>query len=252
MVKCTHCGNAAAAGIEAALLARRGFKANARVFEADRGYVATFFPKHFDYHSLLEFGNPYRCVDPGMAIKFYPSKYPTHFAIAAALALRGAVGDASNIREVRIITPEIEDADRASPRSGLEGKFSFQYTAAAALLDGRVGIDTFTDARRFSPDMEALLAKKRVMRDPTRSRDTRNMRVDIEVVTKDGTIHRGTCSAPPGSWGQPIDPIQHDIKVRDCLGTRLDEKTQARVLEILARLETLSAADLRGMFALLT
>ena len=34
---------------------------------------------------------------------------------------------------------------------------SFQYTAAAALLDGCVGIDTFADRRRFAPDMVALL-----------------------------------------------------------------------------------------------
>jgi aconitate decarboxylase len=252
MVKCTHCGNVAAAGVEAALLVRRGFKANARIFEADHGYVDTFFPKHFGYETLLQFGKPYRCVDPGMAIKFYPSKYPTHFAIAAALGLRNAVGDVSEIREVRIVTPEIEDADRPSPRSGLEGKFSFQYTAAAALIDGRVGIDTFTEAKRVRPAMETLLSKTRVVRDATRSRDTRNMRIDMEIVLNDGTVHHGTCSAPPGSWGQPIDPAQHDAKVCDCFGTRLDERTQARVLELLAQLETLSGAALRGMLALLS
>ena len=251
MVKCTHCANAAAAGVEAALLARRGFEANPRIFESERGYVATFFPKHFDYDALLQFGKPYRCVDPGMAIKFYPSKYPTHFGIAAALQLRSAIGDTLNIREVRIITPEIDDADRSTPRSGIEGKFSFQYTAAAALLDGRVAVDTFTDARRFTADMEALLAKIRVVRDATRSRDTRDMQVDMEVVTEDGATHRSTCTAPPGTWGQPIDPVQHEAKVRDCLAVRLNEQTQTRVLERLATLETLSADDLRGLLALL-
>jgi aconitate decarboxylase len=251
MVKCMHCGNAAAAGVEAALLARRGFESNPRIFQSERGYVATFFPKHFDYDVLLQFGKPYRCVDPGMAIKFYPSKYPTHFAIAAALEVRRAVRDPSRIREVRIVTPEIDDADRPAPRSGLEGKFSFQYTAAAALLDGRVGMDTFSDARRFSADMEALLARIRLLRNPARSRDTRNMQVDLEVATDDGLVHRSACTAPPGTWGQPIDPVQHEAKVRDCLAVRLNEESQARLLERLARLETLSADDLRGVLALL-
>lgn len=251
MVKGTHCGNAAAAGVEAALLARRGFTAHPDIFEAGDGYVETFFPRHFDYDALLQFGRPYRCVDPGMAIKFYPTKYPTHFAIAAALGVRGKVGDVSRIREVRILTPDIDDADRARPRSGLEGRFSFQYTAAAALLDGRVGIDSFSDARRFRADMESLLAKIKVLRDPGRSRDTRNMQVDIEVVMEDGAIHRGTCSAPPGSWGQPVDPVQHREKLRDCLGVRLDEAGRERVLESLARLEELSAGDLARLVALL-
>jgi hypothetical protein len=99
--------------------------------------------------------------------------------------------------------------------------------------------------------MESLLAKIKVCRDPSRSRDTRNMQVDIEVVMEDGTIHRGTCSAPPGSWGQPVDPVQHREKVRDCLSVRLDKAGQERVLESLARLEDLSPGDLARTIALL-
>ena len=43
MVKCTHCGNVAAAGLEAAALAARGFTANPGIFDAphacgDRGH----------------------------------------------------------------------------------------------------------------------------------------------------------------------------------------------------------------------
>ena len=53
MVKCTHCGNAAAAGLEAAQLARRGFTSHPGIFDAPHGYVATFFPQHFDYRAGL-------------------------------------------------------------------------------------------------------------------------------------------------------------------------------------------------------
>ena len=145
MVKCTHCGNAAQAGLEAALLAARGFTANPAIFEAKHGYVQTFFAPHFDYDVLFGFGTPWRCVEPGMAIKFYPSKYPTHFAISAALEARRTIKDVAGIQSVRIVSPEILDANRPQPRVGLEGKFSIQYAAAAALLDGAVGIQTFTD-----------------------------------------------------------------------------------------------------------
>jgi aconitate decarboxylase len=70
MVKCTHCGIAAASGVDAALLAQRGFTANPDIFEARAGYVATFFDAGFDYDSLLAYGRPFRCVDPRRAIKF--------------------------------------------------------------------------------------------------------------------------------------------------------------------------------------
>jgi 2-methylcitrate dehydratase PrpD len=249
MVKCTHCGNAAASGVDAALLARRGFTANPGIFEARAGYVATFFDSGFDYDALLAFGKPFRCVDPGTAIKFYPSKYPTHYAIGAALELRRAIGDPSRIAVLRIVTPEIDDADRSQPCSGLEGKFSFQYTAAVALLDGTVGIASFTDERRFSPDVVGLLGRISLKRDATIPRDTRTMRVEIEAEMSDGTRHRAVCTKPPGSWGSPVDPAMHRKKMRDCLGVRLDEPALESVLERLDSLERLSAREVGELIA---
>jgi 2-methylcitrate dehydratase PrpD len=251
MVKCTHCGNVAQAGLEAALLAKRGFIANPGIFEAKAGYVETFFPKHFDYEALYQFGRPFRFVDPGMAIKFYPSKYPTHFGIAAASALRKRIGDAAAIARVHIDIPEITDADRPKPRSGLEGKFSFQYTVAAGLLDGRVGIETFTDERRFARDMVELLDKIELTRDPARSRDTRNMRVSVNVTMRDGTTLSETCERPPGSWGAPIDQESHRAKVTSCLSVRLSQPQVGTALELLGKLEELAPNDVQRLMALL-
>ncbi|MGH8665554.1 MAG: MmgE/PrpD family protein [Burkholderiales bacterium] len=251
MVKCTHCGNVAIAGLEAGLLAKRGFTANPAIFEAKAGYVETFFPKHFDYEALFAFGRPYRFVDPGMAIKFYPSKYPTHFGIAAATALRKRIADPRAIERVQIDIPEIVDADRPKPRSGLEGKFSFQYTVAAALLDGRVGIDTFTDDRRFRADMVSLLDRIELTRDPTRSRDTRNMQVEVSVVLRDGATHKEVCARPPGSWGAPIDRESHRDKLRSCLGVRLSDADTAALIDLLDRLEQLEPSDMQFLMGLL-
>jgi 2-methylcitrate dehydratase PrpD len=250
MVKCTHCGNVAAAGLEAAMLAARGFTAHPGILDAPHGYVETFF-ESFDYDKLLQYGRPWRFVDPGMAIKFYPSKYPTHFAIAAALQARATVGDPARIRAVRIVTPEILDANRPSPRGGLEGKFSFQYTAAAALLDGEVGFRSFTDARRFRPDMVALLEKTGVVYDKSLSQDTRRMEVTVEVVLDDGRRHSATCRRAPGGWGAPIDEAQHRAKLRDCLETGLGREGAARALAALERLDKLKPAEVKQLAALL-
>jgi aconitate decarboxylase len=249
MVKCTHCGNAAASGVDAALLAQRGFTAHPAIFEARAGYVATFFDAGFDYDALLAFGAPFRCVDPGMAIKFYPSKYPTHYAIGAALELRSAVKDPARIAALNIVTPEIDDADRPQPRSGLEGKFSFQYTAAIALLDGAVGIASFTDERRFSPDVVALLGRTSLKRDATIPRDTRTMRVEIEAKMHDGTRQRAVCTKPPGSWGAPVDPVMHRQKLRDCMSVRLAASAIDEVLAGLDRLDTASAREVAALIA---
>ncbi|MCW5603113.1 MAG: MmgE/PrpD family protein [Burkholderiales bacterium] len=251
MVKCTHCGNAAAGGLEAALLAARGFTANADIFGAAEGYAAALFPKGMDEGILLDYGKPFRFVDPGMAIKFYPSKYPTHFGISAALEVQPAVGDPAKIASVRITTPAMPDVSRPEPGSGLEGKFSFQYTVACALLDGRVGMRSFHDGRRYREDMTALLPKIAVTMDPTIPTEFTKMRVAVEVQMRDGIIHRAVCDRPPGFWGVPFDDSLHREKIRDCLGTRLDRDRVTRVEQLLESLEGLSAERVKELGALL-
>src|SRR6185295_5530324 len=140
MTKSTHCGQAGASGLDAALLARRGFTANMDIFEAHKGLVETYYQKGFDAQRFLAYGRPWRAVDPGHAIKLFPSQYATHFAITAGLDIHEQVGDPRRVRRVTINGPVMKYIDRPAPVSGLEGKFSLQYAAVAAILDGSVKI----------------------------------------------------------------------------------------------------------------
>src|SRR5262245_54098708 len=56
MTKSTHCGQAGASGLDAALLARRGFTASMDVFEAHKGIIDTYFQKGFDAARFLAYG----------------------------------------------------------------------------------------------------------------------------------------------------------------------------------------------------
>lgn len=251
MTKSTHCGNAAAAGLEAALLAQRGFTANPDVLEAHKGLVATFFPERFDAERLLAYGKPFRVVDPGLAIKLFPSQYGTHYAITAGLELHEKIAGKS-IRSVRMRSPVMKYIDRPSPATGLDGKFSLQYGAAAAMLDGTVAIESFTDARRFREDVTALLKKIELTQDESIPGDFHSMRVEIEARLDDGTNAHAVCRGPRGSWGVPMRAGDHEAKLRDCLGHAMDDASTARLLADLGRLETLDAREVREMLALLT
>ena len=247
MTKATHCGHAARCGLEAALLASTGYTASEEIFEARRGLAATYYPDGFDFERLLDFGRPFRVVDPGLAIKNFPSQFATHWAIAAALGVRNAIIDASEIERVVITSPVMQYIDRPRPAHGHEGKFSFQYTAAAALLDGKVTIDSFTDRRRFSPDMEALLNKIELRQDPQLAGEWLNMRLTIDVVAA-GRSHAYTSAGPKGAWGQPpLTDAEHSLKLRDCLGRSLSPAANDEVLDLLGRLEALAAGDIKRM-----
>ncbi|MGE0820890.1 MAG: MmgE/PrpD family protein [Candidatus Binatia bacterium] len=248
MTKATHCGWAASAGLDAALLAKRGFTGNTKILQAPNGYVEVFFGEGFDFSALLAFGQPYRLVDPGFAIKMFPSQYATHFGITAALAVRRQIADLTEIRTIRITTPVMPYVDRAAPRTGLEGKFSFQYTAAAALLDGAVTVQTFTDERRFRADIRALLSTITLVQSPKIPGELEKMWVDVTVELANGRHVAVTCRGPKGFWGlPPLTRDEHLRKVRDCLSSRLGPDEIERCIQLAEDLDRLDAGDVREL-----
>jgi 2-methylcitrate dehydratase PrpD len=251
MTKSTHCAYAAALGLEAALLTRRGFTGCPALFDpAPQSYADAFFPRGFDGNALLDFGQTFRIVDPGYAIKIFPAKFSTHYAITAALRARPDIASPDAIKTVRITAADVPSSDRPRPRGGLDGKFSLQFTAAAALLDGHVGLASFTDERLARADMQALLGKISV----TLSRHipsiyTAGRYLDLEVTLADGAIVRTRCERPRGSWGAaPITEAEHHAKARDCLATFL---SAGAVDACIARCDAIDSLDPRGVRALL-
>ena len=251
MTKCTHCGNAAAGGLDAALLAQRAFTANPDVLEAHKGVIATFYPDGFDASRLLAWGQPHRVVDPGLAIKLFPSQYGTHYAITAGLDIHQRAGNASRIRQVRMVSPVMKYIDRPQPATGLDGKFSLQYTAAAAMLDGKVTIDSFTDERRFRPDMVDLLAKITLTQDSSIIGDFHHMHVAIEADLADGSRVTAICRGPKGSWGVPLEPSAHRDKLLDCFSRALPAAKVEELLGFFERLESLDAGGVKNLVALI-
>ena len=251
MTKATHCGNAAASGLDAALLAQRGFTANPDVFEAHKGFVKTFYPEHFDAERLLAYGKPYRVVDPGLAIKLFPSQYGTHYGITAGIELHRRLGGRKDIRRVRMVSPVMKYVNRPQPATGLDGKFSLQYTTSAALLDGAVRIATFTDERRFRTDMVELLSRFELRQDEAIKGDFHSMHVEVEVEMEDGSCHKTTCNAPRGSWGAPMADGEHQAKLDDCLRYALPEAAAAKLLTELDRMETLDAGGIAALIRLI-
>ncbi len=216
MTKALHCGDAAANGVQAAMLAAAGFSADDDALGSPRGWGASLFGATFDPAHLLAPIGKGRALNPGPAWKLFPSQFATHFAITAALEAREAVGaDAmKRISRVELQTPAMPYIDRPRPQSGLDGKFSWQYTAAVALLDGKVEPASFKDERRFSDDVVALLDRTVLVNDPAISGRFDRMHVAITVELDDGRIIKQRCDAPLGSWSRPVPDQRVMAKTR--------------------------------------
>lgn len=247
MTKALHCGQAAAAGLDSALLAARGFTADADALAGPRGFGHAFFQDGFRPDELMRERSPLHIVEPGPAYKLYPSQYGTHFVISAARDAHRKLPAGARIRRVRLISPPMPYVDRPEPASGLAGKFSFQYTAAAALLDGTVGVESFTDTRRFAPDMTELLPKVQVEPDAGREGRFDRMVLDIMIELEDGGEIRTRCDGPPGIWGRPADPALLEAKARDCLNAAFRPATALPALEAARRMDGLDRAGVRNL-----
>lgn len=252
MTKCLHTGHAASAGAEAALLARAGYTANAEILDAPSGYCSAFMPS-YDDQPLREFGTPFRIVSPGYAIKMFPSQYGTHFAITAALEARQKIDGAAAIRRIRIRGPEMPYINRPSPSTGLEGKFSFQYTTAAAILDGKVDVDTFTDRRLHADDLQRLLPLIEFVPVPENKGYFEDMHVEVVIEMVDGLTSFGRCDAPRGylDKGPPLATEEHLTKVRHCLGRALPASRIEEVVAMTLRFEHLDAKEIGTLMRLI-
>ncbi|MFZ1047498.1 MAG: MmgE/PrpD family protein [Pseudolabrys sp.] len=252
MTKSTHCGHASALGLESALLAARGFTANVAVFETAQGYVPAFYDDGFKVEEMLGFGRaPFRIVEPGYAIKMFPSQFGTHFGITAGLELHPNIPSAAAVRRVILTAPVMAYVNRPRPKTGLEGKFSLQYTVASALLDGKVGIRTFTDARLAKADMQDLLGKFEVCLDPAIPGRFEDMHVLLRVELDGGRVLETRCDGPRGKWGTPpISEAEHLVKIRDCLATRLEPAAIERVIGLVRRIDDLDATGVRQIMKL--
>ena len=236
MVKSTHTGNAARMGAEAAILAAAGYTSSDSILEAPNGYSDALFDGNMDWEILTNgLGVSYRLVDPGFDIKRFPAQVHMQNPIEAVLNLL----ESHSLRADDVENLTVHTGGRGHsgslPASGLDGKFSIEYCAAAALLDGTVGIETFTDDRRFSPDMEETLGKIQVEPSNQDSAD-----VKVTALLKDGRSAEAECRGFRGSARNPMSREERMDKVIDCVGRVLTDQDADRLVSLIEDLENVA------------
>ena len=253
MVKSTHPGAAARQGVESALLAQAGFLSRDGILEARRGFVATLLGDGFDWDELTrDLGTRFQLVSPGFNVKRYPAQIFMQWVIEAALTLR----QRHRFRPEDIAYLELEvpgsherSGHEGAATSGLDGKFDFAYCGAVAIADGRVDIDSFSDATRFSPAVESVLKKVRIKRNPDIPRNPPDNWAVARVGLQDGRVLSETCRHYRGSIANPMNREERLAKLRDCAKRSLDSADIERVTDMAETLESLP--DLRALMLVL-
>jgi 2-methylcitrate dehydratase PrpD len=164
-----HPAWAAHGALLATALAARGAAGPTTVFEGRFGLYHAFVgaePGAVDLAGqLADVGA--RWETPRIAFKPYPACHYMHGSLGATASLLDAV-DLEQIEDVEVSVPVqavalvLEPADtKLAPRTGYEAKFSLQYSTAAMLVHGAVGVRTYTDTAIRDADVLALARRVR-------------------------------------------------------------------------------------------
>jgi 2-methylcitrate dehydratase PrpD len=217
LTKRLQAGQAAGAGVFAAILAGEGFTGAHEIFTGRYGFFELYQPGAYDLARLTDaLGTSFR----GEAISFkpYPCGRPLHAALDAAIALQAQLNlTPGNIAGVVIETDAASYAEQFAsgahkrrPEHVVHAQFGLPFLVATALIHGRVGIDEVSNIH--DPDVLALAAAIE-----GRARDDRPKGwAHLSVRRKDGKSASLETTAPSGSPERPLGADRLADKFRDC------------------------------------
>lgn len=223
MTKPMHVGNSARAGITAAYLAQDGFSAADNAIGDDGGFLDLYCggsPPDLESFPLL--GEEWTLLDIGINVKKYPCCYFTHTSIAGAQYLVAEHDiDPSDVKSVDVKTSEAATGalHYSNPDTGLEGKFSMEYTVASAIARDRVGLEAFDDENIHDPAVQAVRQVVNFGVDP----DNERGESIITIETTDGSIYSHTQYEPPGTHSNPLSDEELKEKFIMCANRAVSE-----------------------------
>ena len=193
MTKPLHAGMTCRDGVMAAQLAQRGFTAGDQILEHPVGFTATVIgDEHTDLAAAAEqLGKPFRVPD-ALVIKKYPSCGGNHAMLDSIFGLMRQHDfghqDVANAEVVQSYASTVMLYEE--PETDLKGKFSAKYNMAAALVDGGIGIDTFTPDRVAADDVQEMMSRvtMRVQSKWEQGGSTVSKGVPIRITLRDGRV----------------------------------------------------------------
>jgi 2-methylcitrate dehydratase PrpD len=253
MTKPFHAGRSSESGVVAAEFAALGWTAAPTILEAPRGFFNASAGGYDESALIGKLGAPWTFDTPGISIKPHPSGSLTHPGMTEMLRLirnnairpdqvvRVRVGTNSNMPNALI---------HHRPTNELQAKFSFEFCMAILLLEGRAGLNEFTDEVVMRPDVQSMIEKVDfVVDERAEAAGYHKMTTYIDIELVDGRTVSGMADFGKGSPDQPMTYDEVAEKFRECAayarwnkGRAEDVVGMVRDLESLGAISRLTAA----------
>ncbi|NXU14226.1 IRG1 decarboxylase, partial [Pardalotus punctatus] len=244
-----HVGNAARLGLEAALLAARGMEANPLILDDIPGcsgfgaFYSVYQPKPLSapsqHHEFL-------LEKQDIAFKRFPAHLGMHWVVDAALSVRNLFVNyagsfsPSLIRTIVLKIPVSKYINRPFPSSEHQARHSFQFNACAALLDGEVGLGSFSESSIQRQELRELLDKVVVEHPEDNVANFDKMYGEVALLLHSGDVLTGKCDTFYGHWRKPLSKESLLKKFRSNASHVLPEEKIEAIITLVDNLEHLS------------
>jgi 2-methylcitrate dehydratase PrpD len=249
-----HPAWAAHGGLLAARLASLGAAGPPGVFENRFGVYYAFVGAtggEVDLGAQLEdLGERWETLR--IAYKPYPACHYIHGSLGATAGIARQL-EADEVDEVVVTVPEaavalvLEPAEpKQAPRSEYEAKFSLQYSTAAMLVHGRVGVRTYSEDEMGDPRVLALARKVRYEVKDYPSYPAA-FPGGVRIRLRDGRVLEADAPYQLGGPENPMSAMEVRAKFRENAALALDDSALAALEEAVLALE--EQADVRALLA---
>jgi 2-methylcitrate dehydratase PrpD len=256
MVKPLHAGRAAENAVFAASLAAMGFTSAPTILEGPRGYFMTGAGSYNADELLGKLGNPWNYVSPRVAIKPYPCgnlQQPAMDKLRELVLAHDIKPDQVERLAVKSHRLMPLNLTYHRPTTGLEGKFSMEFSLAAILVLRRAGLAEFSDEVVNRADVQQAISKidYSVYGDEeAQAKGYTLLTTFLDITLKNGRTYSARVDAANGSASLPMTEDEVAAKFRDCARfARWPAERTEKIISLVLELEKLN--DIRALTGLL-
>ena len=239
-----HAGLSAMLGVNAALVAQKGFVAEEKVLEVPRGFFSAYGGDHIE-DVTKDLGKEWD-ITTNMAIKLVPGGHPHHAAAEAAAnaAMAGNVNPA-DVASILVSAPKYRTLPGPKHPTDLIGvAHSPAYFIASAVADRGYGWIHATPEKVANPVISGLIDK--IVTDPNPKpypdRFPHHHGATITIKLKDGREFSSHVDFPRGSGPRGIDWGDVDAKYRRLVPlAKLSDSKVETSLKVVHEFETVKS-----------
>ena len=237
MGKPYNAGIAAESGVQAALLAGKGFESRLDAIDCEQGFAETHLVNSKRSRDSFDgIGENYVFTD--VQHKFHACCHGLHSAIEALISVREMNEvKAEEVSRISIqVNPKwLSVCDKKTPLTGLEAKFSYSFVAAMALCGfSTASLENYTDEMCVQPEL--VMIRDRV--DTVGNDEFSDTEAAIVIELNDGRELKGA-----HDLADRLSLQEREAKVREKAAVLLGKRRADKLWDVISDLETVKMRD---------